>query len=77
MDLISAVCGWKHCMGLFPRMSKSTHALSSCPETNKRPEGSTHTEATGEPNVDPCSVIGAIVFTHSLDRKSQNRTVLS
>lgn len=58
-------------------MSKRTHELSSCPDTNRRPDGSTHTDATGEPCRDPGTVAGVTVFTQPLVRRSQNRTVLS
>lgn len=47
---MSAECGWKHCICLFLRISYKTHELSSCPDTNKRPVGSTHTEVTGDPS---------------------------
>lgn len=73
----SVVCGLKHWMGRLPRISYSTQELSSCPDTNRRPDGSTQTAATGEPCLDPGLVAGVTVFTQPRVLRSQNRTVLS
>lgn len=74
---MSDACGLKHCIGRFPRMSYKTHELSSWPETNNRPDGSTQIAATGEPCREPGTVAGVTVFTQPRVRKSQKRTVLS
>lgn len=58
-------------------MSYNTQELSSWPDTNNRPDGSTQTAATGEPCRDPGLVAGVTVLTHPRVRRSQNRTVLS
>lgn len=75
--LMSEECGLKHWIGRLPRMSYSTHELSSCPDTKRRPDGSTHTAATGDPCREPGTVAGVTVLTHPRVRKSQKRTVLS
>lgn len=74
---ISDECGLKHWIGRFPRISYKTHELSSCPDTNKRPDGSTQTAVTGEPWREPGTVAGVTVFTQPRVLKSQKRTVLS
>lgn len=76
-NLISEECGLKHCIGLLPRISYKTHELSSCPDTNNLPDGSTHIDATGDPCRDPGTVAGVTILTQPFVRKSQNRTVLS
>lgn len=76
--LISEAWGLKHWIGRLPRMSYSTHELSSCPDTRRRPEGSTETAATGEPCLEPPgAVTGVTTFTQPRVLRSQNRTVLS
>lgn len=75
--LMSDECGLKHWMGRLPRISYRTHELSSCPDTNRRPDGSTHTAATGDPCREPGTVAGVTVLTQPRVLKSQNRTVLS
>jgi hypothetical protein len=51
MERTSDECGLKHCTLRPPLISNSTHEESSWPDTRSRPEGSTHTAATGEPCV--------------------------
>ena len=51
MERTSDECGLKHCTLRPPLISNSTHEESSWPDTRSRPDGSTHTAATGEPCV--------------------------
>lgn len=74
---MSPECGLKHWIGRFPRMSYNTHELSSCPDTNSLPDGSTQTAATGDPWREFGEVAGVIIFTHPRVLRSQNLTVLS
>lgn len=75
--LMSDACGLKHWIGLLPRMSYSTHELSSWPETSSRPDGSTQMAATGDPCLEPGAVVGVTMFTQPRVLRSQKRTVLS
>nr|CAD7429903.1 unnamed protein product [Timema monikensis] len=80
MERTSEEWGLKHCTLRPPRISNRTQEESSWPDTNSRPDGSTHMVATGEPCCRyklPGTVAGVTMLTQPLVRRSQNLTVLS